>query len=447
MHSINPFFHHTDMEAFPEWAATSSSISNYFEHTLPATTNIYQTIHLPLYQKMSSKGYAETPAFFDTYCLNFEPLKGFDLQEAQHQSSTNVLLTAAALSYLSIKIFEQESRSFKFIQEKVNDPIIKPMIRWIRQHPIYQTPLLLKVIENHKKWLPYQRENTLIPASDGQQIPHSETSQAKASAFLLRLPKYPPLPDEHPPLDTDKQKWIAQHPSLDQKTAKRFTKNITYISYDKFLERLQASIDSFKKAIQNEPYIIVVPAESSRKSNFWVASLAQKYLQDTSLTQILKDTQLPDYLAQHENIHNLVCLDDASYSGQQMEDFIQEIKNANAKYSNLKFYLIIPFMAKAAEEKLKHYWISDRLKMYCLSELFRSQDEALVRKNATEATSRTPPGSLALTYFAHKIADVWSVHASLIYGTPLGTPEREWSTPPKGKTARLLPQFTPPYKY
>ena len=76
-------------------------------------------------------------------------------------------------------------------------------------------------------------------------------------------------------------------------------------------------------------------------------------------------------------------------------------------------------MAMRAENKLRNYWISERQKMFCVSELFNGHDEILIRKNATESTSVTTPGSLALTYFAHKIADVWSVHAALNYGTCL----------------------------
>lgn len=247
MHYLDNFYFNPATAMDLEREYTQKLIKTYFDKKIKSINSIYHDIHLPLLKQLHDKGFTDTSCFFNEYCISFDPSCGFDVHEAKYNSPANVFRTLSALSQVVMRIFEEENRSFKLSRCSVHQSVMKPIIRWIRHNPDYQTSRIFEVIENYKNWFSHQRDNTILPSTNTQALEESSITQHMPVSFLLRLPKNPPLPEEHPIVESDKKHWIALHTSQDRKTAKKFAKNITYISCDKFIERLQASIESFKK--------------------------------------------------------------------------------------------------------------------------------------------------------------------------------------------------------
>ena len=170
------------------------------------------------------------------------------------------------------------------------------------------------------------RDKTIVPSS-GKTTTESQSLLIKREFTpLVSLLENPPLPDEHPMSEVDKEAWLNLHSSEERRVAKKFIKNITYISFKSFLERFELSIKSFKEEVKTKPYIIVLPDNYSCKSNYWMASLAMKFLQDTPPTQVLTTSQTKSFLEENQGINHLAVFDDASYSAEQMKEFVYQIR-------------------------------------------------------------------------------------------------------------------------
>ena len=107
--------------------------------------------------------------------------------------------------------------------------------------------------------------------------------------------------------------------------AKLIIENTIYVSYEKFIYRLEKVCRSFKSKINKKKfvYVLLIPGRI-HKSNTWVSMLAIEYLSGvfenfySSITEIYNDV----YSNTKSKIYNksikIIVLDDCIYTGQQM---------------------------------------------------------------------------------------------------------------------------------
>ncbi len=446
MISLNKIFIANDDLIDYEWNKTDKEIKSYFNQMGKISWDLFKEVQQPLWMQMNEKmnGNEDLETFYKKYAISFTLEKGFKVIDAKDNSPAIAFRTLFALTEVAKRMFETQDVRFNnnlLAKKSVHYYCLKPMIKWIRNDAKYQNRLITKVIENYKSWFPHIRDNFIIPASPSISASRSDVLALKQTP-LVSLDENPPMPEEHPIDEVEKEKWIALHSCEEQKIAKKFVKNISYISYNKFLQRLHASVESFKREIQHQPYVVVLPEEGKDNSNYWVTSLGVKYLKDHPPVQVLLAEQLPEFLMHNKSLNNLVFFDDASYSGDQMSGYLKKL-GSKLEGMDHHIYLIIPFMGYNAERCLEKYWISERQKMFTVYQLFHDDKvKNLILKNAVGGYNDVNPEQLSLTYFAHKVADNWSIHNALIEGTRLGDSSLRAS-----KTHHFVPKFTPPYKH
>ena len=165
--------------------------------------------------------------------------------------------------------------------------------------------------------------------------------------------------------------WIATHPENVQDAVRAVASRIERIPYTTFLGTLRDSVQSTSEALSklytrsfdsSSDAIVLV---EGRKSNKWVAELALKYggfdahayyhlgEKDargfSDYFERLNPIQLRAAQAEFKN-RTIVLFDDGSYSGKQMSDHINKVKEVVSKYKlGVKaIAVIVPYMTDYA---------------------------------------------------------------------------------------------------
>jgi hypothetical protein len=119
------------------------------------------------------------------------------------------------------------------------------------------------------------------------------------------------------------EKWIQIHPTEDgKKLAQKLLDNINILSFDQFINSLEALAEKINDQILDEDYVLLVDPESSSE---YIASLIS-----TKLDHQPKATLniASNYFAEFESellkgVKKIVFLDDGSFSASQIEFYIE----------------------------------------------------------------------------------------------------------------------------
>jgi len=219
-------------------------------------------------------------------------------------------------------------------------------------------------------------------------------------------------------------KWKEAHANPeDRRIAGILADNLTHISQDEFEDALAESVDAFNGSIPADSSFAVFNIAGkggSTKSNEWVYGLAR----EGSLPQPkLKLTCTPDNdmvsVATHivnAGVDNVVLIDDASFSAQQLGDNINALKNQMAKTGhNITIHVITPFTTAFARTALQPYGVMlhtskiipsvyDIIKEACGDDIAKFNDTMRRLRRAYFLGDQNGQ-EIGLTYFAHKIPD------------------------------------------
>lgn len=234
-------------------------------------------------------------------------------------------------------------------------------------------------------------------------------------AYHVRLDQ--PVPQKRRAINREAQvTWVNSHTNHMKSAAKNFAESIVYRSWTKTEHRLRYCINGFNETLMSyttadREYIIVVPDTGGTKSNHFMTSIALKYLLKKP-TKIISFNEIAKYLQNKPDIKSYLFVDDASYSGRQVEEFLR--KNHPLLPQNATIHLVIPFMRSEVHFNIyRHYpkTIVHRhepmLSMRLLRNLgFFSSDEYHKIENIVENdTYANSISKRTLYYFDHTIAD------------------------------------------
>ena len=201
-----------------------------------------------------------------------------------------------------------------------------------------------------------------------------------------------------------KKDWLAKCDNNIKDIAEEFLNITQYISNDVFddylLRALKEMLDYYDK--NNIIYLqFFIPKDSFDKSNYWIIKKLVKFLEDNDKYLIF----INDDLNTFNSNYPIIIADDASYSGTQISNYIEDYINLN-KY---KLFILIPFISKIAIENIKSYdndikFIEkNRYELKPLTELMENEKIKLLFSYYGNSNITQYP-----IYFNHKVADSYS---------------------------------------
>ena len=157
------------------------------------------------------------------------------------------------------------------------------------------------------------------------------------------------------------------------------------MSFNEFLSKLKICIEKFIKKISTEKFILYTKTFYDRdrdiKSNQWLSYISYPLLKDYNIYIAQDEKELIKYIEDY-NIKNILIIDDATYSGTQLNKNIQDLysilrlKDKNKKrielgnksyyppeqkklidavpyYTDFRINVVIPYISKQFLDKLK----------------------------------------------------------------------------------------------
>lgn len=196
--------------------------------------------------------------------------------------------------------------------------------------------------------------------------------------------------------------------------------NINYVPFEKFLLVLKQTINDFNQKIADIPYVLIIGESEQGKlkkgcSDQWVTALAIEHGLKHPV-RIIKENKIDQFLKENLDIHNILFLDDASYSCEQksavMTIIEASIKSLLKNCKNYNVYVGIPFLTNHAFEELNNYNASDVMfckillheKMPSIHEILNM--EYMLYLKALQMSDVYDP--YTFTYFDHKFPDYMS---------------------------------------
>ncbi|MDD4202882.1 MAG: hypothetical protein PHQ52_05390, partial [Candidatus Omnitrophica bacterium] len=181
-----------------------------------------------------------------------------------------------------------------------------------------------------------------------------------------------PIIDTSPDLDKITT-WINAQPSEELQNIARFiSDNITYVDQQQFEDGVQESVRRFSMDC-TEPFglFLLEGKNGEKKSNEWVYALAQEkglrepdsivYSVDDDYDRNTED--MLDWLNDNPDINDILFIDDAAYSGDQIYNWVEAIANAWREYVDendissedreLTIHIVVPFMSKDAFDRIE----------------------------------------------------------------------------------------------
>ncbi|MFC2062083.1 EamA family transporter, partial [Elusimicrobiota bacterium] len=238
-------------------------------------------------------------------------------------------------------------------------------------------------------------------------------------------------------------RWIKSHPEELKELAAFILKNITYIDQEKFEDALERAVGDLNDAIQKRPYILIT-GNSAINSRTWAYRLAREKglpapAEVFDLSKVRKNASKIRKLIKDSAMYDLVILDDASYSRQELaaleRTVSQDIVNKVRKKINrdINLHVVVPFMTGETETQYGKGMVTMFYKQQHLTSIREilnnavkddpgnsekyQEYENLIRKIYDIPGLNISPyddilEGLTLTYFQHNIADWHSVLSS-----------------------------------
>ena len=123
------------------------------------------------------------------------------------------------------------------------------------------------------------------------------------------------------------------------------------IPYERFISSLRTSFMSTLSGIISEstpPPSYVIIADDGDKSTNWVVSQTLDIMKTHPPQAIVPREALSKYLKEHPLVKHIIMMDDGSYSGSQVEEYLAEMYNLKGVLT----HVCIPYMTKIAKETI-----------------------------------------------------------------------------------------------
>ncbi|MBF0522532.1 MAG: hypothetical protein HQL24_05680 [Candidatus Omnitrophica bacterium] len=311
-----------------------------------------------------------------------------------------------------------------YFQHKVPDHV--STLSWIVNGRVYEIQGERKLVGDIRfipdTFSPYEDNylkimSSLFPAAAGKK---TDNAMVTTSTAVQR-------PVEDNSIDPVKaERWVNAHQDPEIRDLAQFLLNhVTHVTQKEFEEALQETVNDFNKKMGDKPYVLVVPMIKGERSSWWTYQLAlEKGLKPAQyIIKTIGGLFAADKEALME-IHDVVFTDDASYTGTQIlnnvQDFLSNAEFLNIK--NLNVHFVVPYMTSFVENKILSYpgaFVYQHRSMQTLPEIFRSdmgQKQKLEFERLYQSSVDNKFGGVTLTYFQHKVPDFMSALAWPIQG-------------------------------
>lgn len=322
------------------------------------------------------------------------------------------------------------------------------------------------------KIAPEVRQSPILNSSpsvrDGVVGENSQKAGISASTQRIEpsVPSGVPVPLTDNSIDPLKlQAWIDAHPDDSKEIARFISPFIRQISFKEFFARISDVASDFASKIGNEPYVIVttqtkktdIPEVDKVKSDQWIVELVKPQLPKNYTIVPLED--LRSWMMEHPDTTNILFLDDGSYSGIQIAQNAKLIDLDSFSATNdVTVYIGVPFMTTQAEQKLamnpigayEHVTIVPLVheKLLSIRDIIDTLPEEarqnfLQRAKAmwTKFYDRVLIGDMTVTYFQHKMPDMYSFPDDIASGRVMNTSGQIV------QTLLFIPKTREPYKF
>ncbi len=250
-----------------------------------------------------------------------------------------------------------------------------------------QTENVIKIQKACRKFL-YQQQSL-----NRAKTPEEIAKTVPLHPMLTLQPKIPQADNSIDPVKA--QEWVNFHDKEDQPLAKKILNKIDHVSFERFMFGLKQTIEKWNEFIMSRPasnrnYALILDRRAE-KSSQWVTSLALPYLAHPPSQIILQDEE--DLKKVREDVHHLVIIDDATYSGNQVTGLLDTLlpMRARPEYQHLlnkEFHFIAPFISENGKKRLSEREIN----------IIHHETIPNFDNNDLNISGQTA------TYFAHKIA-------------------------------------------
>jgi hypothetical protein len=260
-----------------------------------------------------------------------------------------------------------------------------------------------------------------------------------------------PAPSNAPHIDTSQSvQWVNAHEKENQRPLRLLLPHIERISFKTFKSTLSKSIGDIRRrllenfSLENKSDLsdrLVVLVEA-HKSNQWVAELACKHFQFTCHAFYRlgdKDARsFLDHLEFHASQEEkkslkgkvLVLFDDASYSGNQLNDHLTPLLKLVKTIDIAAVAVVVPYMTETAEKLINENVTHMSMKNYCflsthemiptVSSAMKENQEPLQRINELwwSGEKENEKGTIRGTvWFDHKVPNGMSLPEPIKFGT------------------------------
>jgi len=203
-------------------------------------------------------------------------------------------------------------------------------------------------------------------------------------------------------------KWLEQSDPSIRHIANEFILKTTYINHNTFLKTYKKAIDEMISILDTNVLQFFISIDDKNKSNYWIMQIIENYVNSNKYKIIIASD-----LSKIDPSYPVIIADDASYSGSQMANTIED----NFQHTKLDIFILIPFMSNTAIDTIKKSY-SDNLNegsimfldksMYIMKPIYELIDKDKIELLFSYYTHNPKYIREYPIYFDHKVADSYS---------------------------------------
>jgi hypothetical protein len=262
------------------------------------------------------------------------------------------------------------------------------------------------------------------------------------------------------------REWVEAHKLCGVEeflSAQFLLDQLDYVSYDQFQAEMDSSIHSFLEQIADRKFVVIVDPD---KSSEWLLAQFENRLSIKDHDVVLR-SDLLSYLKENNKIQDVLILDDAIYSGEQMERYANYVSAPASSVRPIQFHAVVPYATRQGKERLKSssagrsdFSVSlyNTQTMNTIKEKARNENITKTLRqmypenpkaelgdlSSLKDTKTYSPATRTHQFFQFKIPDGFSVITQFLVDNEVRC--KDGRSPAKKLEGRCIPEILPPYK-
>jgi hypothetical protein len=215
-------------------------------------------------------------------------------------------------------------------------------------------------------------------------------------------------PNKHPFNTNNVSLWLDKSEPSIRKIATEFILKTVYINHVQFLKTYKVAIKEMLDILKTDILQFFMNVDDINKSSYWIMQIIRKYINKKKyIIKIITDVKNLD-----ESLPVIIA-DDASYSGSQMANTIQD----NFENTRFDIFILIPFMSNTAIDIIKKSYTDNNnegsikfldTSIYIIKPIYELMSKENIEKLFLYYTDNPKYIREYPIYFDHKVADNYS---------------------------------------